>query len=228
MMSTGNDGMKPAYGNWKPDIASITADLEEVRKRIRDTFFNNLFNVASQFETRSNITAVEWDMRKAESLIMLGPVFQRLYNEVFTPIVDRVWGIMVRANILPPPPPEVAGKNIDVKFSSLLEISQNAAQAGSIERMFQITGQLAGIDPAAVDNLDIDMALDIYSSLLNNSPRIIRSPAQLTQIRQTRQQQQQAAQQAAQMEALTKAGANASQIDVGGGQNLVQRMVAGG
>src|SRR6266852_3780480 len=228
MMSTGNDGMKPAYGNWKPDIASITADLEEVRKRIRDTFFNNLFNVASQFETRSNITAVEWDMRKAESLIMLGPVFQRLYNEVFTPIIDRVWGIMLRANILPPPPPEVAGKNIDVKFSSLLEISQNAAQAGSIERMFQIAGQVAGIDPAATDNLDIDMAIDIYSSLLNNSPRIIRSPAQLTQIRQARQQQQQAAQQTQQIEALSKAGANASQIDVGGGQNLVQRMVAGG
>src|SRR5229473_2254149 len=228
MMSTGNDGMKPAYGNWKPDIASITADLEEVRKRIRDIFFNNLFNVASQFETRSNITAVEWDMRKAESLIMLGPVFQRLYNEVFTPIIDRVWGIMLRANILPPPPPEVAGKNIEVKFSSLLEISQNAAQAGSIERMFQIAGQVAGIDPAATDNLDFDMALDIYSSLLNNSPRIIRSPAQLTAIRQARQQQQQAEQQAQQMEAMTKAGANASQIDVGGGQNLVQRMVAGG
>jgi len=91
MMSTGNDGMKPAYGNWKPDIASITADLEEVRKRIRDTFFNNLFNVASQFETRSNITAVEWDMRKAESLIMLGPVFQRLYNEV-SPLSSTAFG----------------------------------------------------------------------------------------------------------------------------------------
>jgi len=228
MMSTGNDGMKPAYGNWKPDIASITADLEEVRKRIRDTFFNNLFNVASQFETRSNITAVEWDMRKAESLIMLGPVFQRLYNEVFTPIIDRVWGIMVRANILPPPPPEVAGKSIDVKFSSLLEISQNAAQAGSIERMFQITGQLAGIDPAAIDNLDIDMAIDIYSSLLNNSPRIIRSPAALTDIRMRRQQAQQAAQQAEQAEKYAGAAASAGQIDVGGGQNLVQKMMAGG
>ncbi len=228
MMSTGNDGMKPAYGNWKPDIASISADLEEVRKRIRDTFFNNLFNVASQFETRSNITAVEWDMRKAESLIMLGPVFQRLYNEVFTPTIDRVWGIMSRAGIIPAPPPEVAGKNIEVKFSSLLEISQNAAQAGSIERMFQVTGQIAGIDPAATDNLDFDMALDIYSSLLNNSPRIIRSPAQLTAIRQARQQQQQAAQAAQQAETMTKAGVNASQIDVGGGQNLVQKMMAGG
>jgi len=167
-------------------------------------------------------------MRKAESLIMLGPVFQRLYNEVFTPTIDRVWGIMMRAGIIPAPPPEVAGKNIEVKFSSLLEISQNAAQAGSIERMFQVSGQIAGIDPAAVDNLDFDMALDIYSSLLNNSPRIIRSPAQLTQIRQARQQQQQAAQAAQQAETMTKAGVNASQIDVGGGQNLVQRMVAGG
>jgi Bacteriophage head to tail connecting protein len=224
MMSTGNDGMKPAYGNWKPDIASITADLEEVRKRIRDTFFNNLFNVASQFETRSNITAVEWDMRKAESLIMLGPVFQRLYNEVFTPIIDRVWGIMVRAGIMPDPPPEAAGQNITVKFSSLLEISQNAAQAGSIERMFQIIGQVAGIDPAAADNLDIDEALDIYSSLLNNSPRIIRSPAALTSIRQRREQQQQAAQQAELAEKYASAAQAAGSIDVGGGQNLVQRM----
>src|SRR5258708_34439300 len=60
MMSTGNDGMKTAYGSWKPEIAAITEDLNEVRARIKDIFFSNLFQVASQFETRSNITAVEW------------------------------------------------------------------------------------------------------------------------------------------------------------------------
>ncbi len=109
----------------------------------------------------------------------------------------------------------------------MLAISQRAAQAGSIERMLQIVGQIGGMDPSAVDNVDFDMALDLYSNLLNNDPRMIRSPQALAMIRQQRAQQQAQEQQAQQAETLTKAGANASQIDVGGGQNLVQRMLAG-
>ena len=93
--------------------------------------------------------------------------------------------------------------------------------------MLQIVGQLGGIDPAIIDNIDFDMALDLYSNLLNNDPRMIRSPQQLAMIRQQRAQQQAQAQQLQSAETLTKAGANASQIDVGGGQNLVQRMLAG-
>src|SRR5258708_2866837 len=225
MLSTGNDGMKPAYGTWKPDIRYITEDLVEVRARIKDTFFNSLFQVASQFETRSNITAVEWDMRKSESLMMLTPVIERLQSEVRATAIDRTWGIGIRGRIFPPPPPEAAGRPMHLEYTSMLAISQNAAQAGSIERMFQITGQLAGIDPAAVDNLDIDMALDIYSNLLNNNPRIIRSPPQLASIPQHRAQQKAQEQQLQSAETLAKAGANASQIDVGGAQNLLQKMM---
>lgn len=224
MMSTGNDGMKPAYGNWRPDIKAITEDLAEVRARVKDTFFNNLFNVASQFETRSNITAVEWDMRKAESLVMLGPVMERLHNEVLAPIIDRVWGIMARAGIFPPAPQEIAGMELNVQYVSMLAVSQNAAQAGSIERVLQMAGTVAAIDPAVTDNIDFDMAIDIYSNLLNNSPRMIRSPAQLTAIRQQRAQQQAAQQQAELVEKYAGAAQAAGQIDVGGGQNLIQKM----
>jgi len=227
MMTTGNDGMKPAYGSWKPDISAIAEDIKEVQARVKDTFYNNLFQVASQFETRSNITAVEWDMRKSESMVMLGPVLDRLRFEVLQPAIERVWGIMSRARILPAPPPEIAGQNIDIEFFSILQVSQQAAQAGSIERIFQTASTLAGIDPAVTDNVDFDMGLDIYARLLDTDPRIIRSPAQLTAIRQQRAQQQQQAAQAQQIEALSKAGANASNIDVGGGQNLVQKMLAG-
>jgi len=227
MMATGNDGMKPTYGNWRPDIKSISEDMAEVRARIKDTFYNNLFQVASQFETRSNITAVEWDMRKSESLVMLGPVLDRLRFEVLTPIIDRVWGIMSRANILPPPPPEVAGKDLDVEFVSVLQSSQKAAAAGSIERMLQMAQTLAAIDPAVTDNIDFDMALDVYANMLETDPRIIRSPAQLTAIRRQRAQQQAQQQQLQSAETLAKAGANAANIDVGGGQNLVQRMIQG-
>ena len=82
MLATGNDGMKPVYGNWRPDIKTIAEDIGLIQARIKQTFYNDLFQVASQFETRSNITAVEWDMRKSESLVMLGPVLERIQNEV--------------------------------------------------------------------------------------------------------------------------------------------------
>jgi hypothetical protein len=224
MMATGNAGMAPAYGNWKPDIAGMSEDLKEVRERIKTTFFNNLFQTASQFETRSNITAVEWDMRKSESLVMLGPVLERVHNEVLAPAIDRVWNLMLRAGIFPPPPPEISGANIDVEYVSMLATAQNATQASSIERVLQITGSLAGIDPAVTDNIDFDMALDIYSNLLNNNPRMIRSPDALAQIRQMRQQQQEKAQQVEMAEKLAAGAKTLSETQVGGGQNALQQM----
>jgi len=227
MLSTGNAGMTTAYGNWRPDIKSIGEDTALVQARIKQTFYNDLFQVASQFETRSNITAVEWDMRKSESLVMLGPVLERLQNEVLAPAIDRVWAMMVRANIMPPPPPEIAGQELTVEYVSMLATAQNAAQAGSIERIFQISGQLASIDPAVVDNIDFDMGLDIYSTLLNTNPRMIRSPQALAQIRAQRQQAQAAQQQADLVEKYAGAAQAAGSIDVGGGQNLLSKTMGG-
>src|SRR5262245_61589936 len=103
MTTTSRPGFAPAYGNWAPDTKAISEDLQELRERIKRTFFNDMFQTASQFETRSNITAVEWDMRKSESLTMLGPVVNRIYNEGLKVIVERVFAIMARTGIFPDP-----------------------------------------------------------------------------------------------------------------------------
>jgi len=229
MMTTGNDGFKSAYGSWRPNIPAITEDLQEVRARINETFFVPLFKTASQFETRSNITAVEWDMRRSESLVMLGPVFERIDHEGLAVIHDRIWDIVSRATangapILPPPPPEIAGMNMDIEFTSMLATAQNAARATSIERVLATAGNLAGIDPSVVDNVDFDMALDIYSSLLSNDPRMIRDPQQLAAIRQRRAQQQAQQQQMEMAEKLAAGAKTLSETQVGGGQNALQMM----
>jgi hypothetical protein len=226
MLSTGNDGMKPTYGSWKPDIAAITEDIKEIQSRIKAIYFNDLFQVASQFETRSNITAVEWDMRKSESLVMLGPVLERLQNEVLAPIIERTWSIMTRAHVLPPPPAAIAGMNVDIEYVSMLASAQAATQASSIERVLQIVGQMMGIDPAIGAKVDFDKTLDLYSTLLANDPRMIRSDEDTAAIRAAQQQAQQQAQQAQMAEQYSKAGANLANIDVGGGQNLVQKALA--
>jgi hypothetical protein len=179
---------------------------------------------ASQFETRSNVTAMEWDMRKSESMVLLGPALERIDYEVLSPALDRVFGIASRAGILPPAPPEIQGAAITVDYVGMLAQAQQAAAAGGIERVLQIAGNIAPIDPSVTDNIDFDYTLDKYSKLLNNDPKMIRSPEALAQIRQQREQQQQQAQQADNAQKLAAAGQNLAATDVGGGNNALQAM----
>lgn len=222
-MTTGKVGFAPVY-TVQPELAAMTADLQEVRERIKKIFFNDLFQTASQYETRSNVTALEWDLRKSESLVMLGPVLDRVYNEGLKPIVERVFAIAARAGIFPPPPEEIAGKNIEIEFVSMLATAQNAAATGGIERLLSLSGNLAGIDPAAMDNIDIDYALDKMSYLLNNDPKLIRSPDQLAAIRQQRAQQQAQQQQAEMAEKMAAGAKTLSETQVGAGQNALQQI----
>jgi hypothetical protein len=228
MMQTGNPGFESVYKNWKPGINEISEDLQEVRARIKQIFFNDILLTISQFQTRSNVTAAEIDARRAESLVMLGPVLERIYFELLKECVERTYAIMLRSKILPPAPREIAGAPISIEFVSMLSQAQQAAAASGIERTLQLAGGLAGVDPQVMDNLDIDFTLEHYSNLMHNDPRMIRSPQALEQLRQAREQQQQQQQQAAIAEQLSQGAKTLSETDVGGGQNALASMLGNG
>src|SRR5215469_4485548 len=219
MLSQGKTGFAPVY-MVNPQVKEMMEQIGETRGRISSTFYNDLFKVISQFETRSNVTATEIDARRAEAMLMLGPVLERLNHEGFAKMHDRIFNIAARAGILPPAPRAVQGREIRVEFTSMIELAQNANQASGIERLFNIVGGLAGIDPAAADNVDIDYGLDKISYLYNNDPKLIRSPAQLAAIRQGRQQQQQ-------QQALA-AQADTAQKLAGGAKTLAETPFTGG
>jgi hypothetical protein len=231
MMQANNAGFAPVYGNWRPDIAAISEDLNEIRERIRRIFYNDLFQVISQFQTRSNVSATEIDARRSEALVMLGPVLERIEYELLSPVIERTFAVMSRAGVLPPAPPEIRGQNIDIEYVSMLATAQLAAATSGIERTLQITGGLVGVDPSVMDNIDVDFAIEKYSSLLNNDPRMIRSPQALQQIRQQRaqaQQQEQQAQMADRAQKLATGAKTLSETDVGGGRNALEAMTGGG
>lgn len=223
MTANSRPGFAPVY-QVDPKLREMMEDLNEVRTRIGKTFYNDVFAVISQYETRSNITAVEIDARRAEGFLALGPVFTRLQTEFFGKDITRVFAIASRAGLIPPAPQEIQGQGITVKYMSMLEIAQSAAASAGIERLFAILGNMAAIDPAALDNVDIDYGLDKMSSLLNNDPKLIRSPDELANIRQRREQQAEQAQRAAQAEQLAKAAQTASQTQIGGGRNALQQI----
>lgn len=225
--STGKPGMASVYNTAFP-IKDVVEDLGEIRERLKFTFFNHLFQPISQFETRSNVTAVEIQQRRAESLIMLGPVFERLDNECLRPIIERTFAIAKRAGILPPPPPEIAGQDISVKFVSMLKLAQDATDAVAVQEVLSLAGNVAGVDPQIMDVVDTDMALEIFSKRKGNPPEVIRTAQAIAAIRQQRAQQQAAAQQADTAQKLAMGAKTLSQADMGGGANALQALTGGG
>ena len=149
----GADSFRPAY-QFMPPIEAITADIQDVRERIKATFFNDLFMMISQLDTVR--TATEIDARREEKLIQLGPVLERFQNEGLAPDIDRIFAIMQRNGLIPPPPQQIRGMPIKVVYDSMMTQMQRAAQTGSIERLWATVGNLAGAVPDVLDLLNYD------------------------------------------------------------------------
>jgi hypothetical protein len=232
MIAQGKTGFAPVY-TVNPEVKQMAEQLAQVQERIKQTFYKNLFQTISQFTTRSNVTATEIDARRAEAMLMLGPVLERLNHEVFAPAHERIFAIASRAGIIPPAPAEIRGAHINIEFTSMIELAQMANKANSIQELMTLASQFAAVDPAMIDNMDMDKGFDMIANLKVGEPQLVRSPEALAQLRAQRaQQQQQAAQDAAAERAnkLAAGAKNLSETQVGGGQNALQSMLgaAGG
>lgn len=225
--SFAGSGGKPSIASiydTKFPIGEIKEDLDEVRERLKKIFFNDLFQPMSQYETRSNISIPEIDQRKAEALIMLGPVFTRIDDEGLDVIVERVWDIVERAGLIPPPPPEISEAPIDIEFVSMLASAQKAAEATGIDRLLGLVGNMAAVKPDIILKLDENFTIDKYNELLQNDPRILRSNEEVDAMKAQQAQQAQAMQQAEQADLLAKGAKTLSETDLGGGRNALQMM----
>lgn len=187
-------GVRTAYEvNLRLDY--LLADIQDVRERIRQAYYADLFLMLAN-DTRSGVTATEVAERHEEKLLMLGPVLERLHNEMLSPMVDMAFEYASKAGILPEPPQELQGMDIEVQFISVLAQAQRAVAAQGVDRLLGTVGQLAGLKPEVLDKVDFDQVVDDYSEMYGVNPKIIVSDDAVAAIRQQRAQAM-AAQQAA-------------------------------
>lgn len=175
------------------DIRDLREDIMDVRNRIERTFYTDLFlMLANQQDSR--MTATEVAERHEEKLLMLGPVLERLHNELLDPLISMTFSRMLEAGMLPPPPEELQNVDLQVEFVSMLAQAQRAVSTNSVDRFVMNLGAIAQAKPGVLDRFDEDKWVDHYADMLGIDPELIVPDDKVALVRKDRAAQQQAAQ----------------------------------
>lgn len=202
------------------DLSHLLADIQDVRQRINSAFYADLFLMLAT-QPVARMTATEVAERHEEKLLMLGPVLERLQNEMLDPLVGQAFEGMLQMGVLPPLPPEMQGVPLNVEYVSMLAQAQQAVGTNSVDRFVLTLGQVAQLKPDVLDKLDADHWADSYADALGVDPRLILAGDKVALIRQERAQAQAAANAQAQAAQGAQTAHTLSQTDPGAVQDAV-------
>jgi hypothetical protein len=164
-------------------------DLKEnqLRTAIRQAFYSDQL----QLQEGPQMTATEVQVRYELMQRLLGPTLGRFQTEFLNPLIERIFGIMIRGGVLNDPPKAISESNMDIEYVGPLARSQRMEEAIAVERLYQLAMQVAQIDPSIMDIIDHEQAIRMRARLLGVPKTILRSEDEVTEIREAKAQQQQ-------------------------------------
>lgn len=178
---------------------------EQRRRAIEKAFYYSLMQMAN----RPQMTATEWQGWHDEILRLMAPNLVHIQAGLAS-LIARRFRILDRAGQMPPPPPELANKRLEIVFVSPLAKVQKSVAAQGVLRVHQAIEQFALSDPAARDNFDTDVASSVVADSMSSVPNLIRDPRKIAEIRAARQQAQAQQAQLEQMQMAVSTAAEAS------------------
>lgn len=213
------DSMKPLLTGADFNVA-FTAE-ERLQASIRKIM------MADQLQPQDGpaMTATEVHVRVALIRQLLGPVYGRFQAEYLQPLVERCFGIALRAGVFSEPPESMAMANFNVRYISPLARAQKLEDVTAIERYGQNIMQLVQVYPDIVDNMDSDEASRVVGEALGVPAKVMRSSSDVTTMRDQRAKAQQQQQQQAMMMQAGQQAADAAGQSAG---TAIGQQLAGG
>jgi hypothetical protein len=197
------------------EMQTIAAHVEELRNQVTQHFYiDRLLDLNN--ETR--MTLGEAQLRNKLRGDSLTSIFSRQELEFFTPLINLCFNIMFRKKLLgveagsleeaeailmgeePLVIPDVILKRIragreaySIQYLSPAKRMMHAEEIQGIMTTWEFAGNLAGVDPSLLDNLDSDETIRRLAELTGSPVEIVRDVQSIKAIREARVQQQQAA-----------------------------------
>ena len=178
-------------------------DMKEnqLRTSIRQAYYSDQL----QLQDGPQMTATEVQVRYELMQRLLGPTLGRFQSEFLNPLIERTFGIMLRAGALLPEPEVIQGQKIDVEYVGPLARSQRMEESVAIDRLYELAMNVVQVDPSIMDNINHDEAIRLRGDLLGVPKIILRARDEVEELREQRQQAQMAQQQAEQQQQAAQA-----------------------
>ena len=178
-------------------------DMKEnqLRTSIRQAYYSDQL----QLQDGPQMTATEVQVRYELMQRLLGPTLGRFQTEFLNPLIERTFGIMLRAGGLLPEPDVIKGQKIDIEYVGPLARSQRMEESVAIDRLYELAMNVVQIDPSIMDNINHDEAIRLRGDLLGVPKIILRARDEVEELREQRQQAQMAQQQAEQQQQAAQA-----------------------
>lgn len=170
--------VKPAY-QVNVDLSALESSIEKVKTTIKAQFFADVFLMLST-QNFANMTAAEVAERHQEKMLVLGPVLERLKNELLDPLVERSYAILTRRGVLPPAPQALQGLSIGVSYISLIAQAQKATGLAALTQGIDFASRLAAVRPDVLNRVDFENALEQGLTMLGVPPGVLKSRAEVS------------------------------------------------
>lgn len=179
------------------DVGKDRVTMKE--EEIKAAYHVDLFQMFSSYDG-PQMTAYEASLKQNEKLIQFSPTNTRLTTEFFNPLLQRVWGIAIRAGILPPPPPEIIEQGLDgvsyipepnITYTSRIALAIKSLETEGFQRTMALITPYIEVRPDILDNINFDVAIPDTARNVGMPARFLTSDEDRDAIRQARAQQRQ-------------------------------------
>jgi hypothetical protein len=142
-----------------------------------------------QIQSNRTMTATEVLQRNEEKMRILGPVMGRIQSELLEPMINRVFSIMLRNRLFREAPPILANQEIDIEYVSPMALAQKGQELQNVMRGLELFGSLAQTMPV-MDYIDENGLVKNIIDILGLPAKVIKSDAEVEQIRADRAEQE--------------------------------------
>lgn len=176
---------RPTQMDWRGQVNVEIAKEQEFRTRIQRALHADRLRLKDS----PQMTATEVIERRQELARLVGPTVARLESEFLTPLVERAFLLMHRANAFGTAPAALSrAARIDIDYASPLAQAAKLHQLKALGDWYALNTPAIRANPAVLDVLDLDRIARDSADLLGLPPGFLRPPAQLAQLRQARAQ----------------------------------------
>jgi len=185
------DFVKPIFNDARIDFGFEA--MQYKTKKVREAFYVDQLRLEQGGPQK---TATEVQQLTEDSMRFLAPMLARQKEEYLSPVIERVMGIMDRRRMFDPLPRRLAqmqkdGQKLDVRYSSLVALSQRINDVNNIMRTLQAVEPFINLDQSVADNFDGDRITKIIARSHNYPQEGLRDAKAIEGIRSARAKAQQ-------------------------------------